>query len=544
MPSPLFSIVFSAPVSGVAASGAAGDVLIVDAATGLFSKATTAVRGTRRATGIALTAYSGGGVVEIQQEGLVDATTAGLGAGLASYVRTSTTGTLERVVSPGATDDVVGWVETDGTLHLRCGQTPGGYGYGAGGGGGTPGGSNTQVQYNGAGSFAGASVLTTDGASYVAIGATTVAASGLIRRPSATSERARNAANSADVVIAETDASDILWLGQSSAGASQAATTRIGGTSGVQFYTAGSVAGYINAAVLQAPAVQVGAAPSATGALRIPTTTGIRARNAGNTSDVAIAETDASDNLWVGQSSAGTLQSANTKIGGAAGVQILVNGTQAASVTATTMVTPATIQLGPVPAATGIVRLGTSPSVRSRNNANTADIAILETDASNYLYIGTDVTFSASLGVDTVRIDGRSQVIIGCAGTRSVTASGQNSVLIGLPALGDPSNGSPWSGCNGLAVLAMADANQTASSSVYQMTGIRTTGTLTANRNLTLPTAPSDAYGYPKWINNFCAGAFGVVVKCAAGITVTVANGKSAWVWVDSIGVSRMTADV
>lgn len=121
MTSPAYSIAFSAQVSGAASTGSAGDVLIPDATTGLYVKATSANRGTRRSTGVALTAYSPNQTVEIQQTGQLDATTAGLGAGAASWIRVSSTGVLERVTTPSSSDDVCGWMEADGTAHLMFG---------------------------------------------------------------------------------------------------------------------------------------------------------------------------------------------------------------------------------------------------------------------------------------------------------------------------------------------------------------------------------------------------------------------------------------
>jgi hypothetical protein len=44
----------------------------------------------------------------------------------------------------------------------------------------------------------------------------------------------------------------------------------------------------------------------------------------------------------------------------------------------------------------GAVRLGNGLSVRARNNANSADLTIVETDVSNYLYIGSDSTLAAN----------------------------------------------------------------------------------------------------------------------------------------------------
>lgn len=121
MASPQYTVLFSATVSGTGpTAGSIADVLIADATTGMYVKATTAARGTRRSTGIALSPYLAGGSVDIQQVGQVDPTTSGLGVGAASWVRCSTTGTLERV-TPSGSDDVVGWVETDGTFHANFG---------------------------------------------------------------------------------------------------------------------------------------------------------------------------------------------------------------------------------------------------------------------------------------------------------------------------------------------------------------------------------------------------------------------------------------
>ncbi len=120
MSSPQYSVVFSAPVSGTVTAGSVADVLIPDATSGLYVKATTANRGSRRSTGIALSAYAANGVTDIQQYGQVDSATAGLGAGSASWVRVSATGTLERA-SVSGTDDVVGYVEAGGVFHACFG---------------------------------------------------------------------------------------------------------------------------------------------------------------------------------------------------------------------------------------------------------------------------------------------------------------------------------------------------------------------------------------------------------------------------------------
>ena len=137
MSSPSYSILYSAKIASSGNGGAAGTALLPDASTGLYVVATSAARGTRRTTGIALTPFVPNGVVEIQQLGRLDASIAGIGPGTASWVRVSSTGTLERC-TPTTGDDVVGWGEADGAVYLLCGVLTPGIVTGGGGGGGAP----------------------------------------------------------------------------------------------------------------------------------------------------------------------------------------------------------------------------------------------------------------------------------------------------------------------------------------------------------------------------------------------------------------------
>lgn len=119
MPTSNYSINHNAVLQGVATTVSVGQALL-KSSTG-YVVATSANRTTysRRADGIALTASSSGGAVQIAHEGLVDSSVTGLGAGTASWVRVSATGTLERV-TPGSGDDIVGKCTVDGDLHLEC----------------------------------------------------------------------------------------------------------------------------------------------------------------------------------------------------------------------------------------------------------------------------------------------------------------------------------------------------------------------------------------------------------------------------------------
>lgn len=124
MPTPQHSIVFWAPPVGSSGSIAVGDVLIPSATEpGAWVVATSANRAGRGAEGVAISVSGGSGLgsVEIQQTGTLDATSTGLGPGSRSLVKTSATGRLERVATPQAGDDVIGYAEASGRVHLLIG---------------------------------------------------------------------------------------------------------------------------------------------------------------------------------------------------------------------------------------------------------------------------------------------------------------------------------------------------------------------------------------------------------------------------------------
>jgi hypothetical protein len=124
----------------IGASGtlAVGQFAVPELGTGLFLPATAANRGTRRSSMISISAASVGNTGFIGQSiGDVDPSVTGLAAGAASWVRVSTTGYAERC-TPVSGDDVVGWCEADGLLHLACAILTADIILGGGGGGGAP----------------------------------------------------------------------------------------------------------------------------------------------------------------------------------------------------------------------------------------------------------------------------------------------------------------------------------------------------------------------------------------------------------------------
>lgn len=121
MTAPNYSIALLPRLASTSGSIAVGDVLVSDGA-GSFVVSTTANRGTKKSSYVSLGATSAvAGSVVAQSHGDISSTISGLSSGSASLVRVSTAGRLERVTSPSVGDDVVGWAEADGTVHLSFG---------------------------------------------------------------------------------------------------------------------------------------------------------------------------------------------------------------------------------------------------------------------------------------------------------------------------------------------------------------------------------------------------------------------------------------
>jgi hypothetical protein len=158
MPGLRRSTVFTANLSGATGPVSAGTALLYNAAGTRLIVATDANRtATGRLTaGICLDDGDDDEVsVEVQFAGPLPPSVSGLGTGTATTVYIDADGALAR--GDGSEDDVVGECDTDGTVYLLCGGL---YGAGGGGGGATPGGSDTQVQYNDGGALGGDAGLT------------------------------------------------------------------------------------------------------------------------------------------------------------------------------------------------------------------------------------------------------------------------------------------------------------------------------------------------------------------------------------------------
>lgn len=117
-----YSVNFSAVLDATSGTIAAGQVAVLNTNGSAFVVALTANRGTRRSSGIFLSAATGGQAVAIQSSGTVDAATTGLAAqaGAAQYARVNfTTGRLERVAVPGPADEIVGTIDEFGNAVVQ-----------------------------------------------------------------------------------------------------------------------------------------------------------------------------------------------------------------------------------------------------------------------------------------------------------------------------------------------------------------------------------------------------------------------------------------
>lgn len=138
MTTPNYTIALVANPVGGTNGITAGNVLVYDPVSTSYVLATSANRGTKKSSGVAIGSASVNGAVLMQSVGDIPPAITGLGAGGASWVRVSSAGILERAASPSGSDDVVGWCETDGTLHAAFGFLTAAIVAGGGGGGSTP----------------------------------------------------------------------------------------------------------------------------------------------------------------------------------------------------------------------------------------------------------------------------------------------------------------------------------------------------------------------------------------------------------------------
>jgi hypothetical protein len=601
MPSPSSAVVFWGVPYGAATSIAVGN-LVLPADSGGYVVATSGNRTlySRRAEGVAVTTSSGSGLgsIEIWQTGTIDASVSGLGVGTASWVRCSTTGSIERFTPVAAgTSDVIGKCDASGRVRLEFGVWTEDLAIGGGSGGaaahvaGGPGDIQTRAAIGGDLAAAANWSFTPDpsnGRLFVGYDLGFFPVKGAISVYAATAgtETPASAVPSlpgdgfiqlsyftADGPFHGDNFTVVSYLASTeNTAASGFSVGAMGVSGGVPFFgdpshlTETNVYGdgiFIDAG---AGTGGTGTHPltSWTGEIRLQckaatsaggfSVTGVSFQNGAPLPGVASFDTGSPRRL---RTSIGTsLQVLRTNAGGtdiewaaaggsstgASGTVQLSDGAGGFSAATNVLGGTSILSIGTTPSSTGNLRFSNVTTAHARVAANNADFSIWETDSSNNLYFGVDAAFGGSLYANTVRVAAATSIITGIGGARQIEMNGSN-VMMGKPVIGGNLASSPWSGCNGTVSQAMLNTDQTLAATSYANTCILTSGAITANRTLTFPSA-TDAQGYMKWLNNTCTGAFGIIASTGAGTTITVANGKSAFIWVDSRGVTRMTADV
>lgn len=184
------------------------------------------------------------------------------------------------------------------------------------------------------------------------------------------------------------------------------------------------------------------------------------------------------------------------------------------------------IALGATPATTGAVRHPTATGAYFRNNANSNNGRIYDTDASDVITIGdTSVVGGLILTTNGNMLTRVGELIAQDSGaTENRFRVGASLIENGKPRVGTTSAPNTAFASEGRATQAMADANQTLAAAIYSRRIVKFTGALTADRTATFPHPASEDASYEKLIVNDCSGAFNVIVSTGTGTTVNVAN--------------------
>lgn len=203
------------------------------------------------------------------------------------------------------------------------------------------------------------------------------------------------------------------------------------------------------AVALRGGYITLGAAVASAGAIRGVNNTSWRMNNAGNTADLVIASSDASDNLAYATSSGtiGTIGlgasagnigaitigktsgSSTVTVNSTTGVSLTYGATTRLATTSTgataTGVLNATTALstGATPATVGAIRLTNNDSMIYRNGANSGDIIVMNMDGSNNLNFGSTsgmgtTHFRATSGISFTTTSGQIE-----AGTAALSTS-------------------------------------------------------------------------------------------------------------------------
>lgn len=275
--------------------------------------------------------------------------------------------------------------------------------------------------------------ITTTGAALV--GATPRASIGTIRGPDGLGIYARNAGNTADQACF-LSLTNILYVGGVSA-SNQHATCNVGATGTVNLYVNSTATVTATSTLLTSTQpIAIGTTVASTGSLRLPNAVdGVVFRNGANTANVTGLALNSSNQLLVGATGFASTRAGQVIIDGTTDVQVQTSGTTRLTINATVGVQIANGLpfvgggTGAASTAIGQFRTGTTVTVvGARNAANSGDIAVLATDASNNVVMGADG--SGGNRCSSAIMDSTSFSILRVGGVSKIFASPTTNTLI------------------------------------------------------------------------------------------------------------------
>jgi hypothetical protein len=225
---------------------------------------------------------------------------------------------------------------------------------------------------------------------------------------SGTLSRARNAAGTGNVdLLTWGSTADRFWIGDSAALAGLDLLLKTGGdlnvaVNGTPEYGFSSTALTMNGnnLLMGGGFASFGTNPAGAGAIRLANALNVTARNAGNTADIPLIRSDASDNVLVGSTATG----GDHYIDAATGKTIWVRfngGTPDYRFTSTFAdFTDNWLQFGTNPASAGVIRLPNATNIYARNFLNTANISLITAGTDNVVYVG-DLTNASEVDIQT-----------------------------------------------------------------------------------------------------------------------------------------------
>lgn len=532
-----YSIHHNFILASVAGNYAAGTVL-VQTTTGDFVIATSANRTlyNRKSAGLMRTAGDGtrNMAVDVQVCGLIPAAIANVGTGTSGeWVRVSATGFLERVTSPGGSDDVVGKADGDGNVQCLFGGL---VSTSAGGGGDSPGTPDKSLQYRvNATTFGGDAYWTREAAgrlnatyfdpidgvtvrSILTVGdpANTFPAFGFMRV-------AQQLATPGSITLISYHdgttgraalglSGGILFLGDTGiTNETQVYGTDVTITAGTST-TAGG---------FTVSRVKLGSLTGSAGVASVNSSGAIR-RSLGSGSQYLRTNSGATDIEWA------TLSIVNADVNAAAaiaGTKISPDfGSQDITTTGNALI-------GATPrATTGTIRLPNTGSLWFRRADNGANIRGLALDGSNFLYCGDGVSGFAYW--ELAQASGAARLVVwnGSSFANQLRADGQW-LYAGVPILGDSNVFS----VHGKFIKSIPDSNYTLTSTEYNRQMLQFDGTPTATRTITWPHPTSNDNAYGKDVYNNTGQT--LTMSTGTGTTLNVTSGSKARIFFSTAGV-------